>query len=79
MTFEVELLAFPVLNPGGSNSYTVKEGTVNLGNFNYNTEKNKITLPADGLQHTLVFADVELNSARFNMWLRKRAALMNAL
>ncbi|MEZ4906185.1 MAG: hypothetical protein R2771_00685 [Saprospiraceae bacterium] len=61
-TFEVSF-NISALNSGSSNSFTLKEGTddleISIGNV-----ENKITLPADGLQHTLVFADVELNSCK---------------
>ena len=48
------------LNPGSNATYTVKDGTKDYGQFSYNSEV-KITLPADGLDYTLVFEDNEIS------------------
>jgi len=56
-TYEVTF-NISALNPGSNASYTVKDGTMNYGQFSYNSE-GKITLPADGLDYTLVFEDSE--------------------
>ncbi len=57
-TYEV---AFNIsaLNPGSNSTFTVKDGTKEYGQFSYISDE-KITLPADGLEYTLVFEDSEV-------------------
>ncbi len=58
-TYEVTF-NISALNPGSNGTFTVKDGTKDYGQFNYNSE-GMITLPADGLDYTLVFEDSELS------------------
>ncbi len=48
------------INQDTNVTYTVKDSTKSYGQFSYNSE-GKITLPADGLDYTLVFEDSEIS------------------
>jgi len=59
-------------NPGTNSTYTVKDSTKNYGQFSYNSE-GKITLPADGLDFTLVFEDSELSGCTIQKVVNKQS------